>query len=80
MIVYETIFDAEIYIEVCSIVCCDRCRKHGGVAYYIKHDICCSTKNILSKNIEVTFVDLLLQKTKPISVRIALELLNAPIF
>ena len=79
MIVDETIFDADIYIEGCSIVC-DRGRKNGGVACYIKHDICCSTKNILSKNIEVTFVDLLLPKTKHISAGIALELLNAPSF
>ena len=80
MIVDETIFDADIYIEGCSIVCCERGRKNGCVACYIKHDICCSTKNILSKNIEVTFVDLLLPKTKAISVGIALEPLNAKIF
>ena len=64
----ETIFDAGIYTEGCSIVRCDRGRKRGDVACYIKHDICCSAKNILSKNIKVTFVDLLLPKTKPISI------------
>ena len=66
----ETIFDAESYIEGYSIVQCDRDRKGGGVACYIKHDICFSTKNILSKNIEVIFVDLLLPRIKRISVDI----------
>ena len=29
-----TIFDAELYLEVCSIVRCDRDRKGGGIACY----------------------------------------------
>ena len=41
-----------------------------GVGCYIKHCICFSTKNIISKKIEVIFVDLLLPKTRPISVGI----------
>ena len=65
----RTIFDAEIYIEGYSIGRCDRDRK-GGVACYIKHGICFSTKNILSKKLEVIFVDLVLPKTKPVSVGI----------
>ena len=65
-----TIFGAEIYIEDYNIVRCDRDKKDGGVTCYIEHDICFSTKNILSKNIEVIFVDLLPPKTKPISVGI----------
>ena len=63
-----TIFDTEIYIEVYCIVQCDRERKGGGIKCYIKHDICFSTKNILSKNIEVIFGDFLLPKTNPMSV------------
>ena len=35
-----------------------------------KNDICFCTKNIVSKKVEVIFVDLLLPKTKPISVDI----------
>ena len=66
----EKYFDAEIYVEGYIIVPCDRDRKGGGVACYIKHDICFSSKNILSKKIEIIFVDLLLPKTKPISVGI----------
>ena len=60
----KTIFDAEIYIEGYCIVRCDRDRKGGGVACYIEHNICSSTKHILSKNI------MLLPKTKLISVAI----------
>ena len=44
----RTIFDAEIYIEGYNIVRCDRDRKDGGVACYLKHDVCFSTKNIFS--------------------------------
>ena len=65
-----TIFDAKLYIEGYSIVRCDRDRKGGGLAWYIKNGICFITKNVLSKKIEVIFVDLLLPKTKPISVGI----------
>ena len=43
---------------------CDRYIKCEGVACYIKHDTCFSTKNILSKNMKVIFVDLLLAKTR----------------
>ena len=60
-----TNFDAEIYIEGYSIIRCDRDRKGGGVAFYIKYDICFSTKHILSKKIKVTFMDLVFPKTKP---------------
>ena len=70
----RTIFDAEIYIEGYSIVRCDRDRKGRGVGCYITccmlHDVSYSTKNILSKKIEIIFVGLLLPKTKPISVGI----------
>ena len=65
-----TIFNAEVYIEGYSIVWCDRDRKGGGVACYIKSDICFSTRNILSKKIEVIFEEMLLPTTKPLSVGI----------
>ena len=65
-----TIFDTEIYIEGYSIVRCDRNRKGGVVACYVKNHLCFSTKNILSKKIEFLFEDLLLLKTKPISIGI----------
>ena len=65
-----TIFDAEIYIKCYNTVRCDRDRKGGGVACYIKRYICFSTKNILSKKVEIILLDLLLWKTKPISLGI----------
>ena len=65
-----TIFNAEVYIEGYSIVRWDRDRKGGGVACYIKNDICFSTRNILSKKIEVIFEEMLLPTTKPLSVGI----------
>ena len=37
----------------------ERDKKDGGVACYIKHDICFNTEKILPKNIKVIFVDLL---------------------
>ena len=63
-----TIFDAEIYIEGYSTVQCDRDRKGVGVACYIKDGNCFSTKIFFLKISKVIFVDLLLPKTKPISV------------
>ena len=62
------IFYTEVYTKGYSIVGCDRDRKGEGVPCYKKHDICFSIENILSKKIEVIFVDLFLPKTKPISV------------
>ena len=67
-----TIFGADFCIDgcclvPCSIVRCDRDRKVGNIACYIKHNIFFSTTNILSKNLKVILVDLLLSKTKPIS-------------
>ena len=62
-----TIFDAEIYIEVTAwFDVTDQERWMSCMLY--KYDICFSIKNILSKNIEVIILDLLLPKTKPISV------------
>ena len=42
----------------------------GGVACYIKSNICYSRKTCLSDNLENIFIDLLFPKTKPISVGI----------
>ena len=70
MIVGGTSFDAEIYIECYRIVRCERDRRGEDIACYVKHDICFSTKNILSTNIEVIFEDLFFPKTKPRSVGI----------
>ena len=60
-----TIFDAELYIEGYSIVRCDRDRKGGGVAFYIKMTFVLALKMFFVKNIKVIFVDLHLPKTNP---------------
>ena len=60
-----TVFDAKIYIEITAQYDVTETKK---VNEFHKHDICFSIKNIISKNIEVILVDLLLPKTKPISI------------
>ena len=56
----EQFLTQKFILKATSIVRCDRDRKIGGVACYIKHNIYFSTKYVLPKNIEVIFVDLLL--------------------
>ena len=41
--------------------------KDGGVAYYIRSNICYSRKICLSDNVEHIFITILFPKTKPIS-------------
>ena len=48
----------------------DRNRKGGGVACYIRSNICFNLKTCLSNNIENIFIDLLFPKTKPIMVSV----------
>ena len=64
----NTVYDSEVTIDRCSIVRNDRNRKGGGVACYIRSNICYSRKICLSDNLENIFIDLLFPKTKPISV------------
>ena len=59
------IFDADICIVGYSIIQYDRDRRGGGVACYIKNDICFNTKNILSNKIEVIFLHLVFLKMIP---------------
>ena len=66
----KTIFDSEISIPNYSLIRKDRNRKGGGVACYIRSDICFNSQNYLSDEIENISFDLLLPKTKPISIAI----------
>ena len=66
----KTIFNAEISIEGYDIIRKDRNRSGGGVACYVRNDICYNSKQILQDDIENIFIDLLLPKTKPITVGI----------
>ena len=66
----KTIFDSEVSIPNYSLISKDRNRKGGGVACYIRSDICFISQNYLSEEIENISFDLLLPKTKPISIAI----------
>ena len=66
----NTVYVSEVTIDGYSFVRNDRNRKGGGVACYIRSNICYSRKTCLSDNLENIFIDLLFPKTKPISVGI----------
>ena len=66
----NTVYNSEVTIDRYNIVLNDRNRKGGGVACYIRSDICYSRKTCLSDNLENIFIDILFPKTKPISVGI----------
>ena len=66
----NTISDFEINIDEYVIIRSDRNRHGRGVACYIRKDQCFKTHNVLSGNIEGLVSDLLLPKTKPITVGI----------
>ena len=53
-----------------TVVQSDRNRDGGGIACYIRNNICFNGKACISDNVENIFIDLLFPKTKPIFVRI----------
>ena len=64
----DTDSDNEIHIDGYVIIRSDRNRHGGGVACYIKEDICFNVNPILSKEIEGVLFDILLPKTRSITV------------
>ena len=66
----KTIFDSEVSIPNDSLTRKDRDRKGGGIACYIRRDICFNSQNYLLDKIENISFDLLLPETKPISIAI----------
>ena len=63
----NTVTSSEISIDGYSVVRKDRNRNGGGVCTYIRSDIAFSeVKNIPNEDIETTWIELLLPKTKPI--------------
>ena len=66
----NTVADSEINVLGYSLIRVDRDRRGGGVACYIRNDISFNIVDCLSKNIEGVMFDLLLPKTKSISVGI----------
>ena len=66
----DCILDSEIQIDNYQILCCDRNRKRGGVACYIINDLSYIEKDVFPEEIENIFFEILLPKTKPITVGI----------
>ena len=63
----DSVFDTEISINNYSITRKDRSRHGGGVCMYIRNDIAFNTRSDLDhEELEATFVDILLPKTKPL--------------
>ena len=53
----NTVYDSEVAIDGYNIVLNDRNRKGGGVACYIRNNICFNLKTCISNNIENIFID-----------------------
>ena len=60
----------EVNINGYSIIRNDRNRHGGGVACYVKNDLCFNTKEIFPNSIEHVFFEILIPKVKPIAVGI----------
>ena len=61
----SSIPDQEVKISGYSILRNDRNRNGGGVACYIRADLCFNKRNVFSSSIEYVFFDLLILKVKP---------------
>ena len=72
--------DQEVNISGYSILRSDRNRNGGGVACYIRADLCFNRRNVFSNTIEHVFFDLLIPKVKPISIGIFYRPPNANTF
>ena len=66
----NSIGDWEISIDGYSAIRGYRNRKSEGVICYVTNKICYNTKNCISIEIENFFAELLISKTKPITVEI----------
>ena len=64
--------DYEIFIEGCSVICSDPNRKGRGVVCYVNNSIRCNNKCCISNVMENIFIQLLMPKTKPITLKIIL--------
>ena len=66
----ELRLDSEVSIPNYSLIRKDQSRKGGDVACYMRNDICFNSQNYLSDETENISFDLLLPKTKPLSIAI----------
>ena len=68
--------DSEIQEDNYQILRCDRNRKVGGVASYVRNDLSHIEKKFFHEEIENIFFEILLPKTRPITVGIIYRPLN----
>ena len=66
----DSINNSELHIVGYSILRCDRNRKGGGVACYIRNDICFNREYHFSDEIEYIFSKIFIPNVKPISIGI----------
>ena len=64
----HTVPDLEVSLSGYDILRCDRNRNGGGVACYIGKDLCFNTRALNCKDIENIIFDILLPKSKPITI------------
>ena len=64
----NSISDRQVEIFGYCILRCDRNRNGGGVACYVRPDLCFNLRSTTMGDIEDKFVDILLPKKKPIFV------------
>ena len=72
----SSVTNAEVNTNGYSIIRNDRNRNGGGVACYIRNDLCFNIKNIFSNSIEHVFFEILIPKVKPIAIGIFYRLPN----
>ena len=66
----HTVPDVEVNLPGYDILWCDRNRNDGGVACYIRKDLCFNTRPLNCKAIENIIFDILLPKSKPITISV----------
>ena len=70
----HTVSDLEVNLPGYDILRCDRNRNGGGVACYIRKDLCFNTRALNCKEIENIIFDILLPKSKPITIGVSTDL------
>ena len=66
----SSVSDQEVNISGYSILRSDRNRYGGGVACYVRADLCFNRRNVFSNSIENVFFDLLIPKLQPLLIGI----------
>ena len=67
----HTVPDSEVNFSGYHILLCDRNRNVGGVAFYIRKDLCFSTRTLHCKEIKNLVFDILLPKLKPFTIGVS---------